>query len=165
MARIVEIRGEQAQTHQFDQGYRSIGWLLLIGGLIWMTWNLTAARATLTSWTLGQVSLPFMVIGLAAFAFRASANERVTFDRVALTVRRSSQFWTRVQDLSGVKKLFSAHPTMRAWTGRYWAPSISQPTLWSDWNSTLSSDDLLLLRVVTKLFDDELLTWWLEVTP
>lgn len=159
------IRGDRAETHRADEGYRILGWLLLIGGLIWMTWNLTAARATLTSWRVGQVALPFVVIGLAAFALRASADERIQLDRVALTVRRSSQFRTRVQDLSGVKKLFTDFPALRDWTRRYWQPVLSKPTLWSDWDGILEPDELLLLITVTEVLDDALLTWWLDGTP
>jgi hypothetical protein len=163
VARTVKIRGEQAQTHRVDKGYRLLGWLLLIVGSIWMAWNFTREQVTLTSWTLEQVALPFLLIGLAVFAFRASANERIEFDRVALTVRRSSQFRTRVEDLSGVKKLFADFPSLRDWTRRYWQPTNS--TAWSDWSGTLPSDDLLLLMAVTEVFDDALLQWWLDKTP
>ena len=159
------IHGNRATKYRADMVYRSVGWVLLTGGLVSGMWNLSAARATPISWTLEQVALPLLVIGLAAFALRASSNERIEFDRMALTVRCSSQFRTRTDDLSGVKALFSRHPALRDWTRRYWQPEISRPTLWSDWTGVLADGDLRLLMTITQLFDDALLTWWLDETP
>jgi hypothetical protein len=162
---MTTIRGDRAETQRSDEGYRILGWLLMIGGMIWMAWNLTAARATPSSWRIEQVALPFVVIGTAVFALRASANEHIQLHRAALTVRRSSQFRSRVQDLSGVKRLFIDFPSLRDWTHRFWQPVVSKPTVWSDWNDILEPDDLLLLITVTEVFDDVLLTWWLDGTP
>ena len=154
------IRADRAEARFNTRFLRLLGWLSLIGAVSWLVVNLTNARATLTSWTLEQTAWPALLIGGAALILRGSADQRLEFDRATRTVRRSSQFRTRVEDLSGLEVLFLQQPALRGWIGRYWRSEVTLFTYKDDF--ALDPDQILLLIAVTEIFNDELLDWWLN---
>lgn len=155
------IHSDRAEARVSDFWSRYIGCMSVIGGVMWLTFNLINAQATLTSWTFDLAALPVLLIGGAAFLLRATADQRLAFDRTTRTVRCSSQFRTRVRDLSGVEGLFLKQPALRGWISRYWrsASSLSEHT------DEFNPDEMLLLIFVTDVFNDALLDWWLDQPP
>jgi hypothetical protein len=162
VVREVAIRGEVASARRSQPGYRLSGWLAGGLGLTWLGVNWVRGGASLISWSLEQTALPMVLIAGGALFLRESASEHLEFDRVKRTVRRFNGFRDRIWDLNRVDGLMANHAAMRDWLRRYWR--AERMVSWQDWMNRLSSGDMRLLIVVSEVFDETLLAWWLGET-